>query len=437
MLNLDSNLRVKLDGAAIGELRDLIVDAFDADDLQQLVKIKMDIDCEAVFERNAPKAKFVYDLLHRVEQEGRTSLLLRALLEARKNRADLRKVIAQHCPQALEISPSLHVQAQEVVDGLKQLQMQTEYQKVREVIVASRVNLDQLMEDIELLYNYKMLHDCLHIVQEQHYTLVDKVKQFRADPLTSAELEEELFNLQEITRKACKSADSLPDKALVRAQELDWIQKLESATADLSQSMNDLDAHGADTAVKAIRRVIRTEPFRINRVLTLIAEKIPLDELTLVIEKAIDVVATGETPAPELQKALLSLKSMLPQLRGRVAEHRQWQDIENDFWEAEDSIERQDNQQFTEFWPDLKSRVGLLVRTDPEAESAKAIKRHAAQIDQDLKGRVDLAMNDFKYFRKAGLHLFAQIDKALLGQCTAILEIRAPLRSLLNTIAVQ
>jgi rhamnose utilization protein RhaD (predicted bifunctional aldolase and dehydrogenase) len=186
-----------------------------------------------------------------------------------------------------------------------------------------------------------------------------------------------------------------------------------------------------------IRRVIRQEPFRINALLTIVAAKLPLEELIQTIEKVINTVTASGESALELENALHSLQNILPQLRGRVAEHKQWQEVENDFWEAEDCIERRTPdsiEEFGELWPDTKSRVESLARTEPETDWAKATKRQAVQIDKDVADHVDSAVEKFEYFRKTALFHFYQVDKALKAQCAEILKFRAPLRSLLSKV---
>jgi hypothetical protein len=427
-----------LNGPAIGELRNLIVSAFEPEELEQLLKIKMNKKLDAIVIQNSPMNTLVYDLLEAVNRDGQITLLLRVVSEAKPHRPDLRKAIEAHCPQALE-APLLGVQAQAVVTGLGDLQSQVESNPtVRNVIAASRDKLEQLRNDVDVLFNYKMLHDCLHTIQLREYpNIIDKAKQFRTDPLASADLETNILELKDICGDARGAAGSLPDEAAVRGQEMQWVAKLESAVTELSKALDDLDDHGAARAARSIRRVIRKEPFRINMLLTIVAQKLPLDELAQTIENVISAIATGGASPLELQDALRSLKNILPQLRGRVAEHRQWQEIENDFWDADDCIERKTPdsvEEFTESWPSIKSRVDSLARTEPESDWAKATRRQAALIDADLASDVDSAMKKFEYFRRTALFHFYQVDKALKAQCAEILKIRAPLRSLLDKV---
>jgi effector-associated domain 1 (EAD1)-containing protein len=431
----------KLSAAAFDALIDLIVSAFDADTLAMHVKRKIGINLYEVVEQKATLDVQVFQLLTASEREGYTVLLLRSVVDVRPGRRDLRDAIAQHCPAALEAPQSLGVQSQTVVAGVKTMQIQfDESSAVRDVIGASREKLDPLMEKIDILFNYKVLHDCLHTIQLKQYPIiVDKVKQFRTDPLTSADLETDILELKDICSDARKAAEALPDEAAARAQQLQWVGTLESAIAELRKGVDDLDDLSVTRAVRFIRRVIRQEPFRVNALLIFVADTLPLEELAQTIEKVISAaVAEGGVPASELKNALHSLRNnILPQLRGRVAEHKQWQEVENDFWEAEDCIERRTSdsiEEFSELWPDTKSRVESLALTEPESDWAKATKKQASLIDADVARHVDSAMEKFEYFRKTALFHFYQVDKALKAQCAEILKLRAPLRSLLSKV---
>lgn len=436
----ESSAPARLSGAAIGDLRDLINGAFGDDELEMLVKISLDLDLTDFVEKNSTKMKKVFDLLQEVERKGYTVRLLRAVVDARPGRPELSDAIARYCPQALETPPSSGDQAQTVAAAVTVLKEQADASPaVRDVIVASREKLDQLMEDIDVLYNYKLLHDCLHTIQLSQYpNILYKVKQLRLDLLTSPDLEEEIFALQDISSDARKAAQSLPDKGVDREQEMEWVGDLDSAIAKLRKSVKDLDTHDADRAVYVLKRIIRDEPARINRSLTVKAKKLALDELSETIRRVIDSIGQGGAAARELQNALVSLRDILPNLRGRVAEHKEWQGIENDLWEAEDCIERGTPESMAEFFEawreEIKPRIESLARAEPTAEWAQATGKHAALIVPDAAGNISSVATNFKYFRKAALFHFFQVDKALRAQCAEILKIRPPLRSLLNTV---
>src|SRR6266516_3778911 len=197
----------KLSAQAFDVLIDLIASAFDNDTLEMHVKRKLGINLYEKVEEKAPLEVQVFQLLRAVEREGYTTVLLRSILEARPGRLELREAIAQYYSQALEAPPPPGVQSQNVVTGVETLQTQlAESPAVRDVIVASREKLDPLMENIDVVFNYKVLHDCLHTIQLRQYPIIaDKVKQFRTDPLASADLESNILELKDICSDARKA----------------------------------------------------------------------------------------------------------------------------------------------------------------------------------------------------------------------------------------
>ena len=422
-----------LSGEAIGELQDTIGQAFGMPhDLEMHVKITMGIELyKEVTNYNERLEVQIFQLLEFVDSRGLTTKLLRSILEKRPG-TPVCETIRNYWPQALEEPPSSAEDAQVVAASIESAAARLD-PAARRAVIASREKLDKLKGDIDDLFNYKVLHDCLHMIQLRHYPIIaEKVKQFRADPLAALELAEEILEITDVCSDARKVAESLPEKAAVQAQETRWIARLESATTELDKAANDLDKYHAVHAVRLFERVIRDEPARINRYLTDIANELPLKELKKVI--------AGD--------ALSSLQAIDPQLRGRVAEHREWQEIEPDFWAARDCLERKSSESIEEFaglwWPNIKSHVQSLARVDPNAKWVKAIELQAALIDKTLAGRPDSAIADsqnvedvgqyFEAFRKTALYHFFQVNRDLKDLFQQILKLRAPLGSLLKGV---
>jgi hypothetical protein len=178
-------------------------------------------------------------------------------------------------------------------------------------------------------------------------------------------------------------------------------------------------------------------PFRINARLTNVAAMLPLDELAGMIKKIIPAVAANEAAAGQLQEALGSLERLTAQLNARVAEHWSWQEVEKNFWEAEDCFEKitpDSIEEFSIIWDIIKSSVAALELTAQEKDWAKVTKKHAAIIDQSLKNDAETAKKAFLYFRGTALFHFLWVDKELKARCEDILKIREPLRSLLDKV---
>jgi hypothetical protein len=434
-----------LTGAAIGELRDRIVDAFNEDDFEMFVRIHLNIQLSTDIPTKEPFRKKVFDLLEIVSKRGNAPLLLNAMLEKTNNEA-LHAAIQNLCPAAGKAQPSPGAQVQKLIVGVHALRKLLKKPAVHEIVVAFKEKLTELANEVDNLFNYKELHDCLHNIELYQYQyIVDLVKTFRENPLDLAELESHVDQIRDICAKARKAAESLPSTAAVRADEVRWVDTLELTVARLRSAVANLDDQLAAQAARSLARLIRQEPPRINTRLTLIADTLPLDELNQTIEK---VTGAAGVSAPVLQEAQLSLRNLMPQLRGRVVEHKQWQEVENEFWGAIEFIEQatpesiefveqatpESIKEFNAIWPVAKSHVENLARVDSEADWAKAALSLASLIDKNVPDRIDIARPHFRRFRQTVLYHFFQVNKALRLQCEALLLIREPLWSLLNRV---
>lgn len=430
----------KLPGAGFGELMTLIAEAFGRSDLKQLVKINLDINLDELVDLESNRSTLVFELLEALEQRGNTPLFLHHVVKARPARHDIRAAVERYCPQALETLSPPETDARKAAIGVEMLRDRLDTPAVRSLVTLYRAELTQLMDDVDALANYKALHDYLHTIQLRHYPrLVDNVKRIRTDPLAVEEIETHIYNLQDICHNARKAAGALPEKAALRAEETEWVTMLETSIADLRKAVENLDDQDAARAVRSLRQIIRAQPFRVNTRLTLTAENLPLERLIETLKQviAIKAIPGNGVTTTNLENALGSLQNLLPQLRGRVAEHKQWQAVDNDFWAAAEFVEKgtpESIEEFHQLWPAAKSSVEALWGVDPEADWAKTAQKLADLVTNDLPNHIDSARINFRRFRNAALDHFYQVDKALKSQCEAILAIRAPLRSLLSEV---
>jgi Effector-associated domain 1 len=97
----------KLGGQEIKKLTKLIASAFDDDGLEQLVRTEMDVGLyDDLVAPNQKRTTLVFKLLEAVEQRGTMAKFLKAVLEARPDRPDLREFILNCDPEVLQGSQS-------------------------------------------------------------------------------------------------------------------------------------------------------------------------------------------------------------------------------------------------------------------------------------------------------------------------------------------
>lgn len=91
---VDLPMMTRLSGQQKEQLQQAIVDAFDQEELKELLDFRLDLKLDHI----APGAGFdtvVFDVIQKAEREGWTADLLRAIAAKRPNRPDLRSLVAR------------------------------------------------------------------------------------------------------------------------------------------------------------------------------------------------------------------------------------------------------------------------------------------------------------------------------------------------------
>jgi hypothetical protein len=427
----------RLDGEDFGKLCELIAACFNEDELAYLLRVKMNKRLDVEVEP-APLRIMVFRLLEKFERQGIVVFFLQKAVAACPNRNDLHDAVEKCCPLALQPGLDVKTAAEKAATSVDALKDQLKNPDVRKVVIPHRDELTELMKDIDVLANYKRLHDYLQTINFTHYPqLADEIKRLRQDPVAATSLEEHVDQLNDIRSRAREAANALPDTAAVREEQLLWVNKLHDLIEELRQAVEALDDRRGAQAIRTINRLLRPQPSRLNTLLSLTAKKLPLEGLVQTIDEVVQTVATNEASSVEMREGLHSLQNMLPQLKGRVTEHEQWQEIENEFLTTDEFIEQgtpDSVDEFNELWPEAKARVAALAGMDPGSAWAKRSKSLAESIDNALAADVVSARTNFRTFRHTVLFHFFQVDRALRSQCEAILAIRTPLQSLLSQV---
>ncbi len=332
-----------VDGAGIGVLSPLITDAFVAEELEELVRFTFS---QGLYEEYVPEGlsggHLVFTLLNALGRRGTTVIFLRAVRTARSGRPELVAAIARLCPAAANNAPSAKQQVASVLAGLETLKTHAADAAIAGPLRLSRDQLGGLAAGFDRLKSYKALHDCLQQIQIRQYRqLVDDVKRLRTDPLVSVTLDNQLLQLDILSDAAVEGAGGLPDTPLERRLEMRWIRILKTSLIQLREAVAAFDDRAATLAVTSIRDLIRKEPFRVNGLLTATAEGLPLGDLIETIGSVCNAIAANDPSRAKLDVAHQALQNLYPRLRGQVAEHDRWQDVENELWSADQAMDQQ------------------------------------------------------------------------------------------------
>ena len=324
----------RLDGPAILDLKTVIEAAFKAQELDQLINLTFSDNLYKVYVPNYLKGEYnTLALLTALQDRGIVSQFLRAIRKARPASAALIQAIGTHCPVAMEMAPADSESLKVVIKGLIVIESLRKdpavSQGVDEVVSRNRKQLRYLEHGLQRLRAYKILHDALQKVQMDHYQLLDaQTKRLLEDPNAVDTIGGQIRTIRRICLDAENGANFLEDTQSDFDDETKWIKILTAAVDTLEAAIGELDDFAARSTVKEIRDVIRYQPPRVNSQLRKSAESLPLDSLILTIAsvKSVPRLPPGKQGALESAKA--KLESLWGDVRGRVAAHNCWQDVE-------------------------------------------------------------------------------------------------------------
>jgi len=429
---------VDLQGEAIGELCAWIPKLIDRDDLDYLLRVKLNFILARELDTSKAYDPLVFALILRLMQLGIIVEFLRAMLDARPLRTDFRDVVKTYVPQALDAAPAAQVAADIAAVGLDAVKQRLDDPNVRSLVTPHRDELARLMIDIEVLANYKNLHDIVQTIQLTHLPqMTADMLRLRTDPTAVATLETHVFQLEDLCGNAFKAASALPAVAAVPAAELGWVNKLKSAIDQIRQAVETSDDREGGRALRALRALIRLQSYRINSLLLGTAGGLPLEQLVVIVTDVVKATPGDDASSVEIRNGLQSLQSMLPLLKGQVIEHDQWQAVEMELFAAEDFLEQGTPDSVLDFrdtWNALKQSVAALAGTQPEAPWAKRSQDLAKSIDAVAPLDLNDARSNFALFRNNVLFHFFQLDRALRVRCGAIQTLAVPLKSLLSKV---
>lgn len=427
----------QLKGSQLKEIWDKITASFNEDEIKRVLRFTTDLRFANVVGQKDFDAQ-MFDLIEKLEEKGNLHLFLRGIYDARPGLPDLCKAIAEVSPESLNLSAGVTVEAKRAAAGVEAVTEQLNDPQVQNLVAPHRDELKRLMDGIEVLASYKRLHDYLQTIQLTHQLqMVSDMQRLRSDEIAGTTLDAHLFDLENIYTCAREAAKSLPDTAAVRTAEIRWIDKLRSAIDSIRLAVDNLDDREGARALRTLRLLIRPESYRINGLLSAAADQLPLERLISTIIEVAEATSRDGSAAAELREGLQSLENLLPKLKGRVAEHNKWQDVEREFILTDEFTDQGTPgsvQDFADAWPSMRESVSTLAQYDDAAPWAQKSETLAKGIDTDLQTDVEKARKTFTVYRRTVQFHFFEVDRALRTQCEAILAIRTPLKSLLSEV---
>lgn len=385
-----------------------------------------------------------------VEREGFTVVFLANLLLSLPETSPLYAKIVAAVPQAKVALPEVKAQLPDVIKGLettRNLLSGIADPDARKALERSKATLEEVDRSIILLEAYKELHDCLHLLQiRQISSLLASTTSIAADPTQMAALREYKEQVRTSVQAARTIAAKLPNEPMLRAVEGKWIDDLDTSARFLDQALKDRNPAAAKVGIIRLSRVLQFQPPRLNDLIVASAKELPLLALSDALQKLGGSVREG---AAELPAAAVALKNLNQAIRSHVAEHDMWQDIDKGIWVLEQVFSQSATQSddFTAYWPEMKTRVRTMADLSPDSEWSHNIREDSDRIDLELLRlqKAAAAPSDpqapsqlwsvFSDLRSEARFRFFVVDQQLKEDCGLLIGIGAPVQSILGMLS--
>ncbi len=281
---------------------------------------------------------------------------------------------------------------------------------------------------IDLLTNYKDLHDLLHNLQYLCYSgLVQEAQRFPADPLA-----EDILLDHELTLAGL--IDGLVEVALrptMPASETDWIQELIEAHALLRQAIDTHTTEPLRRATWLIKRVLDLHPTRINERLNAAARALRLAAIEQAMASIRKDLRQAKLPPKKVRRfenGVTALGDLGDHLVRLVEDHDRWQAVDLELRRIETAMNH-DLGEIRSSWPELRAKVDPLCQQSGAAW-AERIRRDARDMDLALTSANPTHIRQcfLRYRRRVG-NRFYQVDADLKSLCHELRYVGQPLTS--------
>ncbi len=362
--------------------------------------------------------------------------LLAAVQEANQRQydrfsAELYTVELHAAPVASRPSPGGY--SPSLSDALFALREMMQDPAAREAVVAFGADFRAARQHSRELFERKYLHDRLHDLEFRCYTPIsmDAGRFPESDGVVEAFSHYE-FYLQQI-------ADDL--REFVASPEYDtadtsWVELVFRAQASLRGATNNLDAGQLKEALRQLRRVLTTQPTRINARLIDAAKSLRLSSLVEAMRLVGDRLADLEQESEKMSRLRAGVEALAGLERNMTAlvqDHDQWQRLDLDLRRIE-AIMDLDTEELEASWPELRALAGTLHR-DQSKPWAIRFRESIERLDQAIAGgNPRMIRLRFREFSREASDRFYRVDRALKEQCEDLSRIGEPLAAVLGML---
>ncbi len=304
---------------------------------------------------------------------------------------------------------------------------------VRTDVIAFQTDFRAAREQIDVLGDYKDLHDLLHRLQFHCYNgVVQSALRFPSDDIVVDNLTDYALTLDGIVAEL----RLVVARSTLSKQEISWIDDVVAAKADLNAALDGLDEKLLKRVIWRLNRLLTTQPALINKSLNQTARVLRLPSLSEALARIYDRLTSLELDAGKVQQFETGVRALRQLDRGLIAlvdDHDRWQALDLELRRIDGTLDH-DLFDLEMSWPDVKTRAELLYLNVVE-DWAQALQKESHGLDEALVASNPVKVKrGFRNFQRRVSERFFHVDVNLKAVCGDLRQIGAPLASVLGMI---
>ncbi|HEX4707682.1 MAG TPA: toll/interleukin-1 receptor domain-containing protein [Candidatus Udaeobacter sp.] len=277
--------------------------------------------------------------------------------------------------QAQEENRALAATSTESFQGLSELMANP---KIKEFVADEADQLLEADKRLQVLVDYKNVHDRLHDLQFKCYNYLFQECRKVEDEIDWPLLDRPEKDLAKLT-EALQGATQRPSLA---EEDFGWLETLREAGKQLSVACNELSIAPLQEATRIIRTILEVRPTIFDVKLCAAARTLPLAELRTAlgaIRGKIGPASIRSDAGKRFSAGVDALPQLSANLETLTTEHTRWQVIATSFWSIDALIDKSIDA-LRNSWPKLRGRLERICAGNP-ARWAVSILASANKLD--------------------------------------------------------
>lgn len=320
-----------------------------------------------------------------------------------------------------------------ITAGLEALQSLMFAPGVREAVSGFRDKFKSARDQIQILADYKDLHDALHTLQIGCFNVIyNSLKSFPDDDETC----NNLLTYETQLGSIVNDVQGIIAKKTFVGYQNSWVRNLVDAKTQLQEANKQSEVKYLKSTVWNLRTVIGEQPTRINDKLVEAARDLKLSEVVMALAVVREKLERPDLDIIKIEQfavAIDNLADMYHKLKTLISDHDRWQDI--------DIIQRRIKNNLTDDLSELENSWQLLheltetLYDNRVEEWAVSLKSSSTALDSFLaEQNMAAAKKAFFGFYSKTSDRFIRVDKALKKMCDDLRNIGDSLSLLLGML---